>query len=115
MLTRPDPNRSQACARTLAAIAATALFVTVISPSVQAQQPAPQNLPTPPESANPKSAPVPPEAKPVGDPKTGVLKPPDVDPKMSKAVPDIDPAMDNPPPGTTKAPAGAPPAEAKPR
>jgi hypothetical protein len=38
-------------------------------------------------------------AMPSGDAKNGVLKPPDVDPKMAKPVPDVDPAMDNPPPG----------------
>jgi hypothetical protein len=108
MLTRPNPNR-------LAATIIAVLVVTATSPSVQAQQPAPQNLPTPPDSAKPKAAAPPAEAMPTGDPKTGVLKPPDIDPKMAKAVPDVDPAMDNPPPGTTKAPADAPPAEAKPR
>jgi hypothetical protein len=113
MLTQPNPISPAACSRTLAAIAAATLFIAMTSPSVQAQQPAPQNVPTPPDSAKPKAAP--PEAKPIGDPKTGVLKPPDVDPKMAKTVPDVDPAMDNPPPGTTKAPADAPPAEAKPR
>jgi hypothetical protein len=45
-----------------------------------------------------------PEAKPQGAPKTGVLKPPDVDPKMSKPVPDIDPQMDKPPPGKPQPP-----------
>jgi hypothetical protein len=108
MLIQPTPA-------TLAATVIAALFVTAISPSVQAQQPAPQNVPTPPDSAKPKPAAPPADAMPTGDPKTGVLKPPDVDPKMAKAVPDVDPAMNNPPPGTTKAPADAPPAEAKPR
>jgi len=45
-----------------------------------------------------KSPPPPPEAQPKGDPKAGVLKPPDVDPKMAKTVPDVDPAMNQPPP-----------------
>lgn len=45
-----------------------------------------------------KSPPPPPEAQPTGDPKNGVVKPPDVDPKMAKKVPDIDPAMNQPPP-----------------
>ena len=50
-------------------------------------------------------APSPPaDALPSGDPKTGVLKPPDVDPKMAKPVPDVDPAMDNPPPGKAPTP-----------
>ena len=108
MLTQPTPAA-------LAATAIAALFVTAISPSVHAQQPVPQNVPTPPDSTKPKPAAPPADAMPTGDPKTGVLKPPDVDPKMAKAVPDVDPAMNNPPPGTTKAPADAPPAEAKPR
>ena len=51
-------------------------------------------------------APAPPaEAMPSGDPKSGVLKPPDVDPKMAKPVPNVDPAMDNPPPGKAPDPA----------
>jgi hypothetical protein len=50
-------------------------------------------------------APAPPaEARPSGDPQSGVLKPPNVDPKMAKPVPDVDPAMDNPPPGKTPGP-----------
>jgi hypothetical protein len=50
-------------------------------------------------------APAPPaDARPSGDPHSGVLKPPDVDPKMAKPVPDVDPAMDNPPPGKTPSP-----------
>jgi hypothetical protein len=50
-------------------------------------------------------APAPPaDARPSGDPQSGVLKPPDVDPKMAKPVPDVDPAMDNPPPGKTPSP-----------
>ena len=109
------PNRPLAYNRTLAAIAAAALLVTLTSPCVHAQQPAPQDVPTPPDSAKPKPAAPRANAMPTGDPKTGVLNPPDVDPKMAKAVPDVDPAMNNPPPGTTKAPADAPPAEAKPR
>ena len=50
-------------------------------------------------------APAPPaDARPSGDPHSGVLKPPDVDPKMAKSVPDVDPAMNNAPPGKTPAP-----------
>jgi hypothetical protein len=57
-------------------------------------------------------APAPPaDARASGDPHSGVLKPPDVDPKMAKPVPDVDPAMDNPPPG--KAPASPDPAAPK--
>jgi hypothetical protein len=69
--------------------------------------PAPaQQLPTDPPARDKKmdgsdpNPPAPPaDALPSGDPKSGVLKPPDVDPKMAKRVPDVDPAMDNPPPG----------------
>jgi hypothetical protein len=43
--------------------------------------------------------PAPPTAKPAGEARTGLLKPPDVDPDMSKRVPDIDPGMTQPPPG----------------
>ena len=56
-----------------------------------------------------KSPPPPPEAQPKRDPKTGVLKPPDVDPKMAKTVPDVDPAMNQPPPDKQSAPADGPP------
>jgi hypothetical protein len=40
-----------------------------------------------------------PEARPTGDPKGGVVKPPDIDPKMSKQAPDIDPAINAATPG----------------
>jgi hypothetical protein len=57
-------------------------------------------------------APAPPvDARPSGDPHSGVLKPPNIDPKMAKSVPDVDPAMDNPPPG--KAPGPTDPAAPK--
>jgi hypothetical protein len=39
-----------------------------------------------------------PDAKPAGDPKTGLVKPPDIDPKMAKKVPEVDPGMTQPPP-----------------
>jgi hypothetical protein len=39
-----------------------------------------------------------------GDAKTGVVKPPDVDPKMAKQVPDVDPGMTHPPPDKSSAP-----------
>ena len=53
-----------------------------------------------------KDAPAPPpDALPSGDPKTGVLTPPNVDPKMAKSVPDIDPGINNPPPGKAPGPA----------
>ena len=34
---------------------------------------------------------------PAGNPKTGVLKPPDVDPGMTKPVPDVDSGIEKPP------------------
>jgi hypothetical protein len=61
-------------------------------------------------------APAPPAGTlPSGDPHSGVLKPPDIDPKMAKSVPDVDPAMANPPPGKTTGPAdpGAPKVQPK--
>jgi hypothetical protein len=63
--------------------------------------------PTPPsqQKKTPDAPPPPADALPTGDPKTGVLIPPNVDPKMAKPVPDVDPAMDNPPPGKVPAPA----------
>jgi hypothetical protein len=57
----------------------------------------------------------PPEAKPSGDPKTGVLKPPNVDPKMAKQVPDVDPGMTQPPPNKQSPPSDAPPPKVQPK
>jgi len=60
---------------------------------------------TQPHAKTMPDAPAPPaDAQPSGDPKSGVVKPPDIDPKMAKPVPDVDPAMDNPTPGKTPAP-----------
>jgi hypothetical protein len=64
-------------------------------------------------TANPPAPPS--DALPSGDPKSGVLKPPDVDPKMSKKVPDVDPAMDDPPAGKAPAPPAADPPKVQPR
>jgi hypothetical protein len=61
-------------------------------------------------------APAPPaDALPSGGPKSGVLRPPDVDPKMAKPVPDVDPAMSNASPGKTPGPTdpGAPKVQPK--
>jgi len=57
-----------------------------------------------PRKATPDAPPPPADALPSGDPRNGVLKPPDVDPMMAKPVPDVDPAMSNPPPGKTPTP-----------
>lgn len=90
-----------------AAIAATAGAQTV-TPDVPKHDAAPQPVP-------PKSSPPADEALPSGNPHTGVLKPPDVDPKMAKQVPDVDPAMDNPPPGKPPAPEAADPPKVQPK
>jgi hypothetical protein len=52
---------------------------------------------------------------PAGDPQNGVLKPPNIDPKMAKAVPGVDPAMDDPPPGKRPAPDSPEPPKVQPR
>jgi hypothetical protein len=56
------------------------------------------------KKTTPDAPPPPADALPSGDAKNGVVKPPDVDPKMAKPVPDVDPAMSNPPPGKTPLP-----------
>jgi len=56
-----------------------------------------QTPPSQQKRTTPDAPPPPTDAQPSGDPKTGVLTPPDVDQKMAKPVPDVDPAMDNPP------------------
>ncbi|HLG88139.1 MAG TPA: hypothetical protein VKZ79_13190 [Alphaproteobacteria bacterium] len=56
-------------------------------PKGQAENPPAQNLPP---EAQPK-APAP------GETKTGVIRPPDVDPDMSKRTPNVDPKMAQPP------------------
>jgi hypothetical protein len=62
-----------------------------------------------------KAPPPPPEAKPEGDPKTGELRPPDVDPKMAKKVPDVDPGMTQPPPDKQSPPADQGPPKVQPK
>lgn len=80
-------------------------------PSVPAVAEPQQTPPSQQNKTTPDAPPPPPDARPSGDPKNGVLTPPDIDPKMAKPVPDVDPAMDNPPPG--KAPVPADPAMPK--
>jgi hypothetical protein len=63
-----------------------------------------QTPPSQQKKATPDAPPPPADALPSYDPKTGVLTPPDVDPKMAKPVPDVDPAMDKPPLGKLPAP-----------
>lgn len=94
-----------------------ALLLAGLSITAQAQQ-TPANPPThdkkKDDSTANSSAP-PADTMPHGDPKSGVLKPPDVDPKMAKTVPDVDPAMDNPPPGKVPAPDDSDPPKVQPR
>jgi hypothetical protein len=88
--------------RAIKAVAALAVLLTcALPPTGYAQQ-------APTDQAQPKrttpDAPPPADALPGNSPKNGVVKPPDVDPKMAKPVPDVDPAMSNPPPGKPPAP-----------
>ena len=50
-----------------------------------------------PQAAGPDAQTNPAAPDPTGNPKTGVLKPPDVDPAMTKPVPDIDPGIEKTP------------------
>jgi hypothetical protein len=79
-----------------------------------AQQSSPDQTKKVPQETQ-KAPPPPPDAKPEGDPKTGVLKPPDVDPKMAKKVPDVDPAMDQPPPDKQSPPPDQGPPKVQPK
>ena len=79
-----------------------------------AQQTSPDQGKKVPEQTQ-KTPPPPPDARPKGDPKTGVLKPPDVDPKMSKKVPDVDPGMTQPPPDKQSPPADQGPPKVQPK
>jgi hypothetical protein len=59
-----------------------------------------------------------PSVPPAGPPQNGVVKPPDVDPKMAKAAPDVDPKMahlPNPTPKPPAKPGEEPPTEVQPR
>ncbi len=80
-------------------------LLAALSPSVIPTFAEPQQTPLSQQKKTPDAPPPPADAMPSGDPKTGVLTPPDVDPKMARPVPDVDPAMDNPPPGKVPAPA----------
>jgi hypothetical protein len=71
----------------------------------RAQQTSPA-LPTPPHGEETPPAP----AK---MPKSGVVEPPNVDPKMARPVPNVDPAMDKPPAGMAQ-PGGSTPAKTPP-
>jgi hypothetical protein len=103
--------------RAIAAAAVLTLLAFMLCHATYAQQTSPdqtQNIPDPTQ----KSPPPPPDAKPAGDPKTGVLHPPDVDPKMAKQVPDLDPGMTQPPPAKPDKqppPADQPPPKVQPK
>jgi hypothetical protein len=106
-----SPNRSIS-SRKDRGIAAASLFALMLGfglcHATYAQQASPDQSQKNPQQ-QPKAPPPPPEAQPKGDPKTGVLKPPDVDPKMAKQVPDVDPAMNQPPPDKQQPADQAPP------
>src|SRR5271168_2119965 len=98
MKTRPRGIRSRNDRAIKAAAALAALLICCLPLVGYAEQaPADQNQPH--KKTTPDAPPPPADALPSGDAKNGVLKPPDVDPKMAKPVPDVDPAMSNPPPG----------------
>ena len=91
--------------------AATLLFAGFAATAFAQQSPSDDTHKKPGSGAS-KDAPAPPaDALPSGDPKTGVLTPPNIDPKMAKSVPDVDPGINNPSPG--KAPPPADPANPK--
>jgi hypothetical protein len=99
-------------------IAATAALALLLACSLchatyaqQASTDQPQKLP----DETQKAPPPPPEAQPKGDPKTGMVKPPDVDPKMAKKVPDVDPGMTQPPPDKQSPPADQGPPKVQPK
>ena len=98
------------------AIAAGAVFTLLafsLCHATYAQQTSPDHTQNIPDQT--QKAPPPPDAKPAGDPKSGVLKPPDVDPKMAKQVPDVDPGMTQPPPGKQSPPTDQPPPKVQPK
>jgi hypothetical protein len=101
--------------RRLAAVALCTAFLTcMICHATYAGQTSPDQAQKPPDQ--PQKAPSPPpEAKPMGDPKTGVLKPPDVDPKMARQAPDVDRGITEPPPDKTSPPAQQTPPKVQPK
>ena len=100
--------------RTVAAAAVLTLLAFSLCHATYAQQASPDQSKKVPEQTQ-KAPPPPPDAKPSGDPKTGVLHPPDVDPKMAKQVPDVDPGMTQPPPDKQSPPADQPPPKVQPK
>ncbi len=70
-------------------------LATVAPASAQSTNPAPPGQETAPAPAN--------------VPKSGVVEPPDVDPKMARPVPNVDPAIDKPPAGVARPGAPTPP------
>ena len=64
------------------------------APGALAQAQTPQTQDQPSQNPPPEAQPKPPTP---GEAKTGVVRPPDVDPAMSKPAPDVDPMMPKPP------------------
>ena len=103
--------------RAVAAATVLSLLTLGLCHATYAQQTSPDHTQNIPEQTQ-KAPPPPPDAKPTGDPKTGVLHPPDVDPKMAKQVPDVDPGMTQPPPAKPDKqppPADQPPPKVQPK
>jgi hypothetical protein len=105
-----EPRR--AWPKLLAALLLTGLAVPAPAQQLPADSPARDKKM---DGSDPNPPAPPTKALPSGDPKSGVLKPPDVDPKMAKRVPDVDPAMDNPPPGRIPMRDAPPPPKVQPR
>jgi hypothetical protein len=103
METRRRRIRSRTDRATKAATALAALLICCLPLSGYAQRISTDQA-QPHKKTTPDAPPPPADALPSGDAKNGILKPPDVDPKMAKRVPDVDPAMSNPPPGKTPVP-----------
>jgi hypothetical protein len=100
--------------RGIAAAAVLALLLACgICHATYAQQSSPDQTKKVPDET--QKAPPPPDVRPTGDPKTGVVKPPNVDPKMAKKVPDVDPGMTQPPPDKQSPPTDQPPPKVQPK
>jgi hypothetical protein len=112
------PPIGRICSRNDRRIAAAALLSALLTCALchaaYAQQASPDQTQKTPDRMQ-KAPPPPPDARPSGDPKTGVLKPPDVDPKMAKKVPDVDPGMTKPPSDKPSPPADQSPPKVQPK
>jgi hypothetical protein len=103
MKTRPWRIRSRKGRAARAATVLAALLICCFPLSGYAQQTSTDQAQSH-KKTTPDAPPPPADALPSSPPKNGVVKPPDIDPKMAKPVPDVDPAMSNPPPGKTPVP-----------